>query len=143
MIKPYEDGKLILKTLVITVFVLIILGYSIYQAQKIIHGPEIVVTSPASGSTVRENSIEIVGTTKNISEISLNGRPIFIDESGKFSEKLMLYLGYNIIKLKAQDKFGAKTEKNHRACLQEIIINIIYGKTKFKERQELKEIKCK
>jgi hypothetical protein len=119
MIKPYEDGKLILKTLVITVFVLIILGYSIYQAQKIIHGPEIVVTSPASGSTVRENSIEIVGTTKNISEISLNGRPIFIDESGKFSEKLMLYLGYNIIKLKAQDKFGAKTEK---------IIELVYKK---------------
>jgi hypothetical protein len=112
MIKPYEDGKLILKTLVITVFVLIILGYSIFQAQKIIHGPEIIVTSPISGSTIQESSIEITGTTKNISEISLDDRPIFIDESGKFSEKLMLYPGYNIIKLKAQDKFGAKTEKN-------------------------------
>ncbi len=112
MIKPYEDGKLILKTLVIAVFVLVILGYSIFQAQKIVKGPEILILSPTSGSTVRENSIDIKGVTKNISEISLNDRPIYIDEAGNFSEKLMLYPGYNIIKLKARDKFGTKTEKS-------------------------------
>ena len=112
MIKPYEDGKLILKTLIISVFVLVILGYSIFQAQKIVHGPEITINSPISGSTIKDESVDITGVARNISEISLNDRSIFIDESGKFSEKLMLYPGYNIIKLKAQDKFGAKTEKN-------------------------------
>ena len=111
MIKPYEDGKLILKALVIAVFVLVILGYSIFQSQKIVHGPDITITSPISGSTTQESSVEIKGMAKNISEISLDDRPIYIDELGNFSEKLMLYPGYNIIKLKAQDKFGAKTEK--------------------------------
>jgi len=112
MIKPYENGKLIFKTLIIAVFVIIILGYSVFQAQKIIKGPQIAVSSPINGSLVAASSVSITGVAKNISDISLDGRPIFIDESGNFSEKLLLYPGYNVIKLKAQDKFGAVTEKN-------------------------------
>jgi hypothetical protein len=111
MIKPYEDGKMIIKTLFITFFVLIIIGYGIFQSQKIIGGPKISVSSPTSGQVITQSDINIAGVATNISAISLNDRPIFIDESGKFSEKLMLYPGYNIIKLRAEDKFGSKVEK--------------------------------
>lgn len=119
MIKPYEDGKLILKTLIIAVFVLIIIGYSIFQAQKIVRGPQITVSSPINGAVVATSAVDIIGIAKNISGISLNDRSIFIDESGNFSEKLMLYPGYNIIKLKAQDKFGALTEKSIELVYQQ------------------------
>lgn len=112
MIKPYEDGKLILKTLFIAFFVLIIIGYGIFQSQKIIGGPKITVSSPTTGQVIRQSDIDIVGVATNISAISLNDRAIFIDETGKFSEKLMLYPGYNIIKLRAEDKFGSKVEKD-------------------------------
>ena len=112
MIKPYEDGKLILKTLFIAFFVLIIVGYGIFQSQKILGGPKITISSPASGQILTRSDIDIAGVAKNISAISLNDRPIFIDESASFSEKLMLYPGYNIIKLKAEDKFGSKVEKD-------------------------------
>lgn len=100
-----------LKILVIAVFVLTIIGYSIFQAHKIITGPTISITSPISGSTIRKEDTVVSGVAKNISFISLNDRPIFIDEKGTFSEKLLLYPGYNIITMKARDKFGASTEK--------------------------------
>lgn len=112
MIKPYEDGKLILKILLIAFFVLIIVGYGLFQSQKIIKGPSIVVSSPTSGEVVHQSDVDIKGVAKNISSISLNDRPIFIDEQGVFSEKLMLYPGYNIIKLRAEDKFGSSVEKD-------------------------------
>lgn len=112
MIKPYEDGKLILKTLFIAFFVLIIVGYGIFQSQKIVGGPKITISSPATGQVLTQSDVNIAGVATNISAISLNDRPIFIDESGSFSEKLMLYPGYNIIKLRAEDKFGSKVEKD-------------------------------
>jgi hypothetical protein len=112
MIKPYEDGKLIIKTLFIAFFVLIIVGYGLFQSQKIIGGPKISISSPTTGEVVTHGDVDIAGVATNISAISLNDRPIFIDEAGKFSEKLMLYPGYNIIKLTAQDKFGKKVEKD-------------------------------
>ena len=85
MIKPYEDGKLILKILVIGIFVLFISGYGIFQAEKILKGPQLSVISPVAGGVVTENHIDIDGTAKNISAIWLNDRAIYTDESGKFN----------------------------------------------------------
>ena len=111
MIKAHEDGKLMIRVLITILFVLIIGGYSIFQAHNIISGPQIALASPLSGGVVTDQSVNISGNAKNISFISLDDRPINIDESGKFNEKLLLYPGYNIIRLYAKDKFGAETEK--------------------------------
>ncbi len=111
MIKPYKDGKMILKTLIISIFVMGVLGYGLFQAKKIIMGPEISIAYPQNGGTVSTSSVDISGIAKNIASISLDDRPIYIDESGNFKEKLMLYPGYNVITLKAHDKFGSAIEK--------------------------------
>lgn len=112
MMKVYEDGKLLVRMLVISFFVLTIIGYSIFQAHKIISGPQIALAHVTNGETVHQSDIDISGVAKNISFISLNDRPIYTDESGNFTEKLLLYPGYNIIKLQARDKFGASVEKH-------------------------------
>ncbi len=111
MIKPYKDGKMIMKLLIIGIFVLTIVGYGLFQATKIIAGPQISVNSPLNGGLTSEKIVDISGVAKNIASISLDDRPIYIDESGNFKEKLMLYPGYNIITLKAHDKFGSAVEK--------------------------------
>ncbi len=120
MIKPYEDGKLIIKTLFIGIFVLVIVGYGIFQSQKILKGPQISIESPVQGSNTSEELINVRGQVKNISAITLNDRTIYTDEAGAFSEKLMLYPGYNIIKLKVEDKFGSLVEKD---------IEVVYTQT--------------
>ena len=112
MIRVYEDGKLMLRVLIVIIFVLVISGYSLFQAHNILSGPQIALASTVtSGAVVGQQAIDISGKAKNISFISLDDRPIYIDESGNFKEKLLLYPGYNIIRLYARDKFGAETEK--------------------------------
>ena len=103
--------KLSLKIFVGSLFLLLILGYSFYQSRNLFMGPVITVNEPGNGSTSLEQTVKISGTAKNIQKISLDDRPIYIDEAGNFSEKLLLSEGYNIIKVSASDKFGKKTEK--------------------------------
>ncbi|NQV93192.1 hypothetical protein HQ403_01705 [Candidatus Kaiserbacteria bacterium] len=78
--------------------------------QSLVTGPVISISEPKDGVVVTSSRTEVYGTTKNISSISLNDREIFIDESGAFKEKLLLSPGYNIITVRAEDKFGRKTE---------------------------------
>lgn len=112
MIKPYDDGKVIIKTVLILVFILFIVGYGLYQAKNLINGPKINIDGELkSPLVVNDDIIKLSGTAKNIATISLNDRPISIDEKGLFVEKVLLFPGYNIIKLFGKDKFGASTEK--------------------------------
>lgn len=111
MIPTYKDGKFVIKAIIISFFVLFIIGYSTFQAHKLISGPQVSVYSPISGEVATSSEVSVTGQAKNISFISLNDRPIFVDQSGNFNEKLLLYPGYNIIKILAKDKFGAIAEK--------------------------------
>ena len=103
----------------IVLFGLIIVGYSIFQAQKIIRGPIIEVHTPQNGATYNQTLIEIDGRARNIAYLNLNDRPIFTDKDGYFKEKLLLSPGYNIIKLDARDKFKKYTEKRLELILKE------------------------
>lgn len=109
--------KFYLKIFLISIFFFLILGYAFYQSRNLLVGPVIEVSEPQNGQTVNHQLINVTGATKNIKKITIDDRQIDIDESGVFSERLLLSEGYNIIKISAWDKFGKKTEK---------IIEIIY-----------------
>ena len=114
----HRNSKYILRVAIIVIFFVLIAGYSAYQARKIIRGPEISIYSPTDGATVNDALVEIKGKASNIKDISLDDKPIFIDEQGNFNEKLLMPSGYTIISMKASDRFGNKTEKS---------ISIYYG----------------
>ena len=107
------------KILLFSAIILLVVGYAYLKTKDYIAGPQITITSPLNGSSVSNSLIEIVGTAKNISFISLNDRPIFIDESGNFKERLLLYSGYNIMSVKAEDRYKRKVEKNLEVILLE------------------------
>ena len=88
-----------------------IFGYSFYEIQKVVFGPKITVSNPTNGEIVSESLIKITGQSKNVQDISLNDRKIFIDEKGNFNEEMLLSYGYNVLTLKANDKFGRNTQK--------------------------------
>lgn len=72
-----------------------------------ITGPTIELSSITDkGLITGNNKIALKGEAQNVAFISVNDNPIFIDEKGLFSENLLLYPGYNIIKLYGKDKFG-------------------------------------
>lgn len=114
--------KLCVKISLGLLFLLLILGYSFYQSRNLLMGPVITVNEPENGSTSEEQLIKISGAAKNIKKITLDDRPIFIDEAGNFSEKLLLSEGYNIIKISAWDKFNKKTEKTIELVYKEKVV---------------------
>ena len=89
-----------------------ILGfYTVLQSEDFVEGPQITILSPAGGILLEEPLVHIQGRAERVAEITLNGSPIFIDESGNFDEQILLVQGLNIITLEAQDKFERTVSK--------------------------------
>jgi hypothetical protein len=117
--KMNRNAISILRATLITLLCIIIVGYSIFQAQKLITGPVIDIYTPQNGATYSQTLIEIDGRALNTAHLNMNGRKIFTDKDGYFKEKLLLSPGYNIIRLDAVDKFKKYTEKTLEIILKE------------------------
>jgi len=129
-----RTGSDYLKFVSIILFSILIVGYFIFNFRIFIAGPEIIVTSPQSGRVTDTELLEIVGKAENVNFISLNDKPIFVDGEGNFKEFLLLSSGYNIIVIKAQDKFERKISKNIEVIFNGQSINredVINIETKF------------
>ena len=116
MTDRHSTRKLI-QIIIISFVLLCVFGYTGYEIQKVVFGPRITVTYPVNGSSVSNSLIEVTGVAKNINDISMDDRKIFIDEQGNFKEQILLSYGYNTISIKATDKFGRNSEK---------IIEVVY-----------------
>lgn len=88
-----------------------ILGYGGWRAKSLVEGPDLVIASPLSGTLVAESLVEVRGKATNISFLTLNDGAIFTDEAGEFREKVLLSYGYNVMTLKAKDRFGRSVTK--------------------------------
>ncbi len=102
------------KTVLVTLTFLAIFGilsYSLFQAKNLITGPVINIEEPRDGATLTYDVFDIKGDAKNISSIKLNDSPIFVNEEGKFSEKIVASPGYSVMKLEVEDRFGKKKTK--------------------------------
>jgi hypothetical protein len=106
-----KSGSDYLKLYSIIFFSILIIAYFIFNFRIFIAGPEIIVTSPQNGETTDKDLVEITGKAENVDFISLNDRSIFLDNDGNFKEFLLLSSGYNIIVIKAQDKFKRSISK--------------------------------
>ena len=85
--------------------------YAYFQSREFLRGPQVTIETPVSGSTLTESTVTVTGSAQNVATITLNGSPIFVDSQGQFSQKLLLFEGYNILTVRAEDRFGKKVEK--------------------------------
>ena len=97
---------------VVIVLVSGIIGYSAFAAKRVFEGPGITLSSPIPGSTLDTALVDIAGTTRNAASLTLNGRLIAVDTTGRFREQLLLSYGYNIIELVATDRAGGTVRKD-------------------------------
>lgn len=104
-------SRITLQRFSVFIFVLILIGYGTFEAYDLWIGPNIVITSPLDGSLVSESLVTIEGKTRNVSWISMLGRPISVDEQGNFKEKLLLPAGYSILTFEAKDRLGRKVHE--------------------------------
>ncbi len=98
----------------IAVLFLIIGLYAYHTTRALVNGAIITVSSVSDGATITEKTLEVAGTAKNAVLLALDDRAIPVSQNGGFSEKLVLSPGYNIISLKAEDRFGKKVSKEIR-----------------------------
>lgn len=105
--------NLSLGTVVYVIILCLIMGllfvYAAFQGRSIIRGPSITLaTEPPT--TTASSTILIEGTAENIVSLTLNGRPIFTDDRGNFSETLVLGPGYTVMTLTAKDRYDRETD---------------------------------
>jgi hypothetical protein len=55
--------------------------------------------------------VEVSGKASKATYITLNGREIFVDKEGNFSESIAVLPGFSVVTLNAKDKFGKTAEK--------------------------------
>ncbi len=114
-----RDAKKILKISLVSIFFLFIVIFVLFNSKDIILGVKIknvsIAKLPAEENMkVSNNIVEITGIAKNAIKLTLNGREISVDQKGNFDETIAVSLGYNLVEIKAQDKFGNVDEKDYK-----------------------------
>ncbi len=105
-------GRTLALTTLTAVLGIVLIAYIAFQARFLLIGPRIVITEPIPYAT-NESQITISGIASNITMITLNGRSIYTDKSGRFTEALTLENGYTIATIAAVDRFGRTTSVEH------------------------------
>ena len=103
-----------LKIIIIFVFFILIIIYALFVSKDLIFGVKIKNVNLVDGATMTESVVKINGNAKNAIKLILDGREISVDQAGNFNETIALLPGYNIINIRAQDKFGYVDEKNYK-----------------------------
>lgn len=109
-----QDAKKIVKIVALAVLFIFIVTYTFFNAKDLIFGVKIKNVNIESGIESEPNIVKVTGNAKNAKKLTLNGREISIDQAGNFNETIALLVGYNIITIKAEDKFGYEDEKDYQ-----------------------------
>ena len=98
-------------------FFVFILIYGIFRSKEVIFGVNIKDLNIQNYQSFTENPVKITGNSKNALFLSINDREINIDKEGNFQEDIALLPGYNILEIKAKDKFGNQDFINYKLLL--------------------------
>ncbi|MHB8651656.1 MAG: hypothetical protein ACYC8S_00780 [Minisyncoccota bacterium] len=101
----------IIRILLILFVVTLVVGYSLFAFFPFMKGPQLSLYSPQNGSTATTSLVTVQGNAQGVSYLYLNDRQIFTDAAGMWSEPLLLAPGYNILVVRARDRFGRTTQK--------------------------------
>lgn len=87
-------------------FLLALLGYGAIAAWPLLAGPQIRIATPGDHEILPDGHALIEGRALHTETLWLNGAPLLMDESGRFSASLTLPSGGAILSLTATDRFG-------------------------------------
>ncbi len=106
-----------MKRALVVLVVLVVISYGLFEARRLIQGPEIIILSPIDGSATSTTLVTVVGRVKNISFLTINDKPASADEAGQFVYRYAPPLGYTALTVAAEDRFGRRVSKVVRFTL--------------------------
>ncbi|MFH0804998.1 MAG: helix-turn-helix domain-containing protein [Patescibacteria group bacterium] len=77
------------------------LTYLGFEVANIFSPPELAVTRPLEYSTAPESTVMVAGTTQPEARLTINGKQVFLDQGGAFTEQVSLKDGINEITVSA------------------------------------------
>ncbi len=83
----------------------IVIGYAMWRSLDYARGPRIMVAEPTPWQSVYASTTVVHGMIERAHAVTLNGKSIAIDETGRFIETVVVFPGTNVITLIAQDQF--------------------------------------
>lgn len=98
--------------IIIILLCILLVGYGLFEARRLIEGPLITVNSPLNGEATSSTLVTISGVAQNISFLTVDDAPTFTDTRGHFSVTLSPPAGYTIITVAALDRFGRRASKS-------------------------------
>lgn len=96
------------RTRLIGIILMIVLfsGYVLFQARHIIRGPILTVVEPSASALIEGPLVTVRGKTDYAVNLLISGRKIMVNEEGVFEETLPLPLGYSVMTIEAEDRYG-------------------------------------
>lgn len=113
------SAKKILTLGSLSVLFLVIIIFAFFRSKDLVFGVKIKNVNLVNGAKLNESVTKVTGNAKNAINLSLNGREISINKDGDFEETIALLSGYNIVNIKAKDKFGYVDEKNYQLIYEQ------------------------
>ena len=101
-----------MKRVLVVLVVFIVLSYGLFEARKLLEGPEITIDFPADGSATSTPAVTVVGAAQNIAFLTINDAPSYTDEAGKFVYRFSPPAGYTVVTVAAVDRFGRRASKS-------------------------------
>lgn len=104
----------IIKIASVSIAIGLIVAYASWRSLEFARGPHISIYEPSDWASIHATTTLIRGRVERAHKISLNGRPILIDEAGNFSEIVTVFPGMNIWTFEAEDRFDRKIAETIR-----------------------------
>lgn len=101
-----------MKRVLIIAALLVIVGYGLFQARRIIEGPKLVIDAPLNGSATSSALVTVMGRVENISFLTINDHTASADEQGQFVYRYSPPVGYTALTVAATDRFGRKVVRS-------------------------------
>jgi len=99
------------KTLIFTVsfFAFLLVFWLTYQYFNLIRPPVLKIYSPSENMQTQQKILSVSGKTEPDSLVTVNGKAVFLDQEGRFEDKVELFPGENKIIIEAISKLEKKT----------------------------------
>ena len=98
--------------------VTIIVGYSLFVLAGFIRGPRVTLSTPPQDRfSTTSPVLEIAGQAVRTDILTINDSPLSLDLKGNFREHILLGVGYNVLSVKALDRYGRSSEEHMEVIL--------------------------
>ncbi len=92
-------------------FVLISVGYIVFQLVAIASPPKLVITEPKPGQVISDSVVSVLGKTEPGTTLKINDQTIFVDSNGDFKASVGVTNGQKELAFKASDKFNHEVKR--------------------------------